>query len=187
MEDVRSPSLARLLATLAGLLILAGAIVVSAVTAVGAAAQHAIGPSGTSEGSICSVLSGDCSRFSRSAIQQMVGITLPAGTRVVSLASRDLSKASEASAVACVPEAQQVFDAAEADGFVPRTPSDYPERHDWSDKPPTDHEGHRAAEVGPDQWLQLGGDCSGGSYVYLGRFLEKWAPRKVRGSAAPRG
>jgi hypothetical protein len=173
VEDVRSPSLARLLATLAGLLVLAGAIVVSVVAAVGAAAQYALGPSRTSDGSVCSVLSGDCSRLSRSAVEKMVGITLPAGTRVVSSGSWDLIKASDAWAVACVPEAQRVFDEAETDGFVPRAPSDYPERHDWFDKQPTDLEVHRVAEVGPDRWLQLGGDCSGGSYVYLGRFLDK--------------
>ncbi len=66
-----------------------------------------------------------------------------------------------------------MFDAAEADGFVPRTPSDHPERRDWSDKQPTDLEVHRAAALGADQWLQLGGACSGGSYVYLGHFLDK--------------
>lgn len=173
VEDVRSPSLTRLLVTFAGLVILAGALVVGVIAAVGAAAQHALGPSRTAEGSTCSPLSGDCRRLSRSAVEQMVGITLPAGTRLVSSGSRDMFKASESWAVACVPEAQRLFDAAEADGFVPRTPSDYPERRDWSDKQPTDLEVHRAAELGADQWLQLGGDCSGGSYVYLGRFLDK--------------
>lgn len=163
----------RLLATLAGLLILAGALVVGVFAAVGAAAQHALGPSRTANGSTCSVLSGDCSQLSRSAVEQMVGITLPAGTRFVSSGSRDMFKASEAWAVACVPEAQQVFDAAKADGFIPRAPSDYPERHDWSDKQPTALEVHREAKLGADQWLQLGGECSSGSYVYLGRFLDK--------------
>ncbi|GGL85603.1 hypothetical protein GCM10009706_25270 [Curtobacterium citreum] len=173
VQDVRSPSLMRLLVTLAGLLVLAGALVIGVLATVGTAAQHALGPSRTADGSTCSPLSGECSQLSRSAVEQMVGITLPAGTRLVSSGSRDMFKASESWAVACVPEAQRVFDAAEADGFVPRTPSDYPERRDWSDKQPTDLEVHRAAELGADQWLQLGGACSGGSYVYLGHFLDK--------------
>ncbi|WP_182045220.1 hypothetical protein [Curtobacterium sp. ME26] len=173
MEEVRSPSLTRLLATLAALLVLVGALVVGVIAVVGAAAQTALGPSRTSNGSTCSPLGGECSRLSRSAIEQMVGIALPEGAQFVSSGSRDLFKASEAWAVTCVPEAERFFDEAEADGFAPRAPSDYPERHDWSDKQPTNFEVHRDADLGADQWLQLGGDCPGGSYVYLGRFLDK--------------
>lgn len=173
VEDVRGPGLTRLLVMLAGLLILAGALVVGVLAAAGAAAQHAFGPSRTANGSTCSPLGGECSRLSQSAIQDRVGVVLPEGTRLVASGSKSFLKASEAWAVACVPEVQRVFDAAEAGGFVPRAPSDYPERHDWSDKQPTDLEVHRVTSDRAEQWLQLGGDCSGGSYVYLGSFLDK--------------
>ncbi len=113
VQAVRSPSLTRLLVTLAGLLVLGGALVIGVLATVGTAARARARPSRTADGSTCSPLGGECSQLSRSAVEQMVGITLPAGTRLVSSGSRDVFKASESWAVACVPEAQRVFDAAE--------------------------------------------------------------------------
>jgi hypothetical protein len=53
-----------------------------------------------------------------------------------------LIKASEAWAVACVPDVTALLQDAERAGFVEWPVSDYPERRDWSGKGPVSREVH---------------------------------------------
>ncbi len=147
MEEVRSPSLTRLLATLAALLVLVGALVVGVI------ASSSLRPRPRS-----------VPREPRTAAPAVRSEVSAAGSRDLLsnrwsvLRSRKVPSSSppeagtlqsvRAWAVTCVPRSGAFLRQAEADGFAPRAPSDYPERHDWSDKQPTNFEVHRMRTSG---------------------------------------
>ena len=171
-EAERLPGLPRLLGTLAGLLLLLGALIVGVIVVVSSSAHRFLEPTTTADGSSCDPISGACSDLSRSAIEEKTGIVIPDGARVLHSGSRSAFKFYEAWAVACVPDAGQLLDQSKNSGFVPASPSGYPTRHDWNDKGPSVLERRRVTMAQGEQWLELGSNCDQGTYVYVGDSLD---------------
>jgi hypothetical protein len=172
-ETERFPDLPRLLGTLAGLLLLLGALSMGVIVVGGSSAHRILEPTTTADGSTCDPISGACSDLSRSAIEEKTGIVIPRGSRVLHSGSRSAFTFYEAWAVACVPDAGLLLDQSENSGFVPATPSDYPTRQDWNDKGPSVLEPRPVTMAQGEQWLELGSNCEQGTYVYLGDYLDK--------------
>lgn len=129
-RDAQAPSTPRLVCMLAVLVLLLGGVVAAVVFSAGAAVHRSLEPKMTADGSVCEPLSGDCVRLSRSVIGANFGVGLPADAQLEASGSRSLFKASEAWAVACVPDVNELLQDAEHAGFVEASVSDYPERHD---------------------------------------------------------
>lgn len=172
-RDDQAPSALRLVGMLAALVLLLGVVVVAVVLSAGVAVHRSLEPKTTADGSVCKPLSGDCIRLSRSAIEARLGIRLPAEVQLEASGSRSLIKASEAWAVACVPDVTALLRDAERAGFVESPVSDFPERHDWSGKGPVSREVRLTAPVEAARWLDVGGGCDRGTWVYLGYLLDK--------------
>lgn len=172
-RDDQAPSALRLVGMLAALVLLLGGVVAAVVFSAGAAVHRSLEPKMTADGSVCKPLSGDCVRLSRSVIGANFGVGLPADAQLEASGSRSLIKASEAWAVACVPDVNELLQDAERAGFVEAPVSDYPERHDWSGKGAVSRELQLAAPAEATRWLDVGGSCDRGTWVYLGYLLDK--------------
>lgn len=168
-----SPSVLRLLGMLVALVLVLGGVAAAVSATVGTAIQRSLAPARIADGSTCKPVSGDCTRLSRSAIEEKTGTVLPREAHVVASGTRHSLKSFEAWAVACVPDAPRLFEKARRDGFVDADPAYSSSRNDWSGKGPVSLELHRNTQSGGDQWLDLGGHCDRGSFVYLGYFLDK--------------
>ncbi|QKS18862.1 hypothetical protein HUN58_02155 [Curtobacterium sp. Csp1] len=172
-RDAEAPSALRLVGMLFALVLVLGGVVVAVVFSAGAAVNCSLEPKTTSEGSVCKPLSGDCVRLSRSAIETKFSVRPPTGARLEASGSKSMIKASEAWAVACVPDVTALLQDAEGAGFVESPVSDYPERHDWSGKGPVSREVRLTAPAQGVRRLDVGGSCDRGTWVYLGFFLDK--------------
>jgi hypothetical protein len=168
-----SPSALRLLGTLVALVLLLGGVAAAVSAIVGSAVQRSLAPVRVADGSTCKPLSGDCTRLSRSAIEERTGTVLPREAHVVASGTRHSLKSFDAWAVACVPDAPRLFEEARRSGFVDADPAYSPSRKDWSGKGPVSLELRRNTQSDGDQWLDLGKPCHQGSFVYLGYFLDK--------------
>lgn len=177
-RDEQVPSTLRLVSMLAALVLLLGGVVAAVVVAAvvltaGAAMHRSFEPKTTADGSVCKPLSGDCIRLSRWAIATKLGIRLSAEVQLEASGSRSLIKASQAWAVACVPDVSALLQDAERAGFAESPVSDYPERHGWSDKGPVSREVRLIAPADGVRRLDVGSSCEVGRWVYLGYFLDK--------------
>jgi hypothetical protein len=168
-----SPSALSLLGTLVALVLLLGGIAAAVSVTVGTAIQRSLAPVRVADGSTCKPVSGDCTRLSRSAIEERTGTVLPREAHVVASGTRHSLKSFDAWAVVCVPDAPRLFEEARRGGFVDADPTYSPSRNDWSGKGPVSLELRRNTQSDGDQWLDLGKPCHQGSYVYLGYFLDK--------------
>lgn len=168
--DEQAPSVLRLLGMLAALVLLVGGVVAAVVFSVGASMHRALGPRETADGSICEPLKGECSRLGRTSTETRFSVRLPADAQLEASGARSLIKASEAWAVACVPDVSALLQDAERAGFVESPVSDYPVRHDWRGRGPGSEEVRLVAPSGGAQRLDVGGRCDEGSWVYLGYF-----------------
>lgn len=171
-RDAEAPSALRLVEMLFALVLVLGGLVAAVVFSAGAAVNRSLEPKTTSEGSVGKPLSGDCVRLSRSAIETKLGIGLPVGAQLEASGPKSMIKASEARAVACVPDVS-ALQGAERAGFDESPVSDYPERHDWSGKGPVSREVRLTAPAQGVRRLDVGGSCDRGTWVYLGYFLDK--------------
>lgn len=106
-------------------------------------------------------------------IEANLGVRLPADAQLEASGSRSLIKASEAWAVACIPDVNALLLDAERAGFVGSPVFDYPERPDWSGKGPVSRELQLTAPAGATRWLDVGSSCDKGTWVYLGYLLDK--------------
>ncbi|MGL3200235.1 MULTISPECIES: hypothetical protein [Curtobacterium] len=171
-KDDQAPSALRLVGMLAALVLVLGGVVAAVVFSVGASVHRALGPQETDDGSICEPLKGECSRLGRTSIETTFSVRLPPDAQLKASGARSLIKASEAWVVACVPDVSALLQNAEDAGFVESAVSDYPERHDWSDRGPVSQEVRLVAPDGGAQRLDVGSSCEVGTWVYLGYFKD---------------
>lgn len=154
-------------------LLLLGGVVAAVVLSAGVEVHCSFEPKTTADGSVCKPFNGDCIRLSRSAMEARLGIRVAADARLEASGSKPAFKSYEAWAVACVPDVTALLRDAERPGFVESPVSDFPGRHDWSGKGPVSREVRLTAPVEAARWLDVGGGCDGGTWVYLRCLFDK--------------